>query len=172
MVEAAAEIAESVPGIDKVGVFVNQPLAKVKEIVKWCNLKYVQLHGDEDPEYCRAVEVPVIKGFRVDDSLSAALIRSFPVEYLLLDSFVPGQSGGTGVSFNWRRTKSMVGQLTRPVLVAGGLTTENVAEAIHVLKPAGVDVSGGVETNGEKDFEKIRRFIQTVRTATGSESNA
>ena len=164
-VETAAHIAGQTNGIDRVGVFVNQPLAEVKEIAERCRLDYVQLHGDETPEYCRAVGRPVIKAFRVGSGGNIGQIDDYQVDWVLLDSFVPGQAGGTGTTFDWRQTQAITSQIRQPFLVAGGLGPDNVQEAIRILRPAGVDVSGGVETDGVKDTEKIRRFITAAKEA-------
>lgn len=153
-------------------MFVNQPLQQVQEIADCCRLDYVQLHGDETPEYCRLINRPVIKAFRVGNNFNAAKIEAYQVDWLLLDSFVAGQAGGTGVAFDWQRTRELIRPIEKPILVAGGLTPENVAEAIRILTPRGVDVSGGVETNGIKDSEKIRRFITAARAAQEGKDNA
>jgi len=158
-IHLAAAIARQVSDVCKVGVFVNQQLAEVREIVEYCRLDMVQLHGDETAQYCQAVGRPVIKAFRAGGGLMAAQMTDYPADWLLLDSYVPGQPGGTGQTFDWRQAQAVVARLKQPVLVAGGLTADNVSEAIRVLQPAGVDVSGGVETDGVKDEEKIRRFI-------------
>jgi len=162
-VDQAALIAAQVPDIGKVGVFVNQPLAEVKEIAEKCCLSYVQLHGEESPEYCCQVGVPVIKGVSVGDGFDAGEVNRYQVEYVLLDTYMAGQSGGTGASFDWQKAKEVIGDIKRPFFVAGGLNSGNVQEAIRLLHPEGVDVSGGVETQGEKDVEKIRLFIETVK---------
>jgi phosphoribosylanthranilate isomerase len=164
-VKTAAEIGRTVTGIAKTGVFVNQPLAEVQQIARECRLDYVQLHGDEPPEYCRAVGVPVIKAFRIGPDFCSQAITAYQPNFLLFDSYVPGQAGGTGVPFNWQQTKELCGSVKIPVIIAGGLTPENVAEAIGILKPAGVDVSGGVETEGRKDAAKIMQFITAARRA-------
>lgn len=169
-VPAAVNIARKVAGIGKVGVFVDQPLAVVQEIAELCGLDYVQLHGKETPEYCRQIKTPVIKALRVDDHFNPALLKDYQVDWLLLDSFVPGQVGGTGVAFDWRQTREAVGQIKTRFLLAGGLTQSNVTEAIRVLQPGGVDVSGGVESDGRKDVEKIGRFISAVKMAQGDEN--
>lgn len=88
---------------------------------------------------------------------------------LLIDSFVPGQAGGSGQSFDWREAATLGPRLARPFLAAGGLTADNVATAIGLLNPTGVDVSGGVETGGAKDPEKIRRFVAEVRAVGGGD---
>lgn len=169
---AAQKIARAVKGIGKVGVFVNAPLAEVQAIAGQCQLDFVQLHGDETPEYCRAVKHPVIKAVRIGSGFDIADIEAYNVDWVLLDSLVPGQYGGTGVAFAWHEAQTLRWRLKNRVMVAGGLTPENVGEAIRILSPDGVDVSGGVETNGTKDSEKIYRFIQAVRAAQRGGGNA
>lgn len=161
--EQAAAIGRQVAGIAKVGVFVNASLAEVKRIAALCALDYVQLHGEETPEYCRRLELPVIKAFRFNAECSAGQINQYKAAFALLDSYCPGQSGGTGLVFDWRQAQAVCRQIRMPVLAAGGLNAGNAAEAIALLQPAGVDVSGGVETNGVKDIDKIDQFIQAVR---------
>jgi phosphoribosylanthranilate isomerase len=165
----AKKIAEATPGIAKVGVFVNAPLGEVQEIAKECKLDFVQLHGDESPEYCRLVRYPVIKAVRVGLDFDPLGLGAYDVEWLLLDSFVPGQQGGTGTTFDWQQTQKVREQIKHPLFVAGGLTVENVGEAIRILTPQGIDVSGGVETNGSKDNEKIRQFLLAARREKGGE---
>lgn len=166
-VTQAAVIAQSVPKVGKVGVFVNSSLAEVQEIAEVCKLDFVQLHGEESPDYCRNVGVPVIKAFQVGADFAIHKISSYDVERILLDTLVVGQVGGTGKVFDWQQGTALIAQLQQPVLVAGGLTPDNVGEAIRLMKPQGVDVSGGVETVGSKDSEKIRQFIQAVRRNEG-----
>jgi phosphoribosylanthranilate isomerase len=163
-VAAAATIAAAVKGPGKVGVFVNQPLCEVLEIAERCRLDYLQLHGEESPDYCRALNRPTIRACRVGPDFSLSTDADYPADYLLLDSFVPGQPGGTGLTFDWHAVSLRIGRPRQKFLVAGGLTPENVAEAIRILNPDGVDVSGGVETDGVKDSGKIRRFIAAVRS--------
>lgn len=162
---AAASIAAQVAGVAKVGVFVDQPLAEVREIAELCGLDYIQLHGDEPPAYSLAVGRPVIKAFRYHPELDLAAVAAYPADLLLIDSFVPGQAGGSGQAFDWQAARSLGRRLARPFLVAGGLSADNVAEAINLMEPAGVDVSGGVEADGRKDPEKIRRFIRLAKAA-------
>ena len=164
-VASAAAIAAAVKGPGKVGVFVNQPLSEVLEIADYCRLDYLQLHGEESPDYCRALNRPVIRACRVGPDFTPATVADYPAEYLLLDSFVPGQPGGTGIPFDWHAVSLRIGRPRQQFLVAGGLTPENVSEAIRILNPDGVDVSGGVETDGVKDSNKIRRFIAAARSA-------
>jgi phosphoribosylanthranilate isomerase len=170
--EKAVEIGQQVKGVGKVGVFVNRPLKEVQEIAQCCQLDFVQLHGEETPDYCQSVGRPVIKAFRVGRDFSIEKCKAYPVEWILLDSFTPGQYGGTGITFNWQSIRSFASQLPSPVMIAGGLTPENIEEAIFTLSPKGIDVSGGVETNGKKDVEKIRKFIIAARKAEGRDCNA
>lgn len=166
-VQVAEKIACEVKGIGKVGVFVNTPLAEVQDIAKRCKLDFVQLHGNESPEYCNLVKVPVIKGVRVGPNFDVSELAAYQVEWILLDSFVPGQQGGTGMAFDWKLAKHLREQIKTPLFVAGGLTAENVGEAAGILSPQGIDVSGGVETNGSKDIEKIKKFLIAARKAKG-----
>ena len=161
----AAAISSSIIGPAKVGVFVDQPLNEVREIADHCRLDYIQLHGEESPEYSRSLNRPVIRACRIDSAFDPEQWATYPAEYLLFDSFVPGQAGGTGTAFDWRETCGRIRHSQQKFLVAGGLTPENVADAIRILNPDGVDVSGGVETDGVKDPDKIRKFIATARNA-------
>lgn len=153
-------------------MFVDAPLEEVNEVAHECRLDFVQLHGSESPEYCRKVKYPIIKAFRVEDTFIAADADQYKADYILCDSFVPGYSGGTGITFDWKKASNSLQLIKTPVLVAGGLTMENVTNAVSILKPAGVDVSGGVETGGLKDAEKIRQFIRAARAAQGGDGNA
>ena len=165
-VSLAAKIIAEAPKIGKVGIFADQPLKEVQEIANQCDLDFVQLHGNESPSYCQELQRPVIKAFRVGADFSNSSLQDYAsCAYLLFDSFVGGQSGGTGVPFDWNMAQNRIGRLQRRFLVAGGLNPENVANAIQTLQPDGVDVSGGVETNGAKDLDKIRRFIAAARLA-------
>ena len=163
--DTAAMISASMVGPAKVGVFVDQPLSEVREIADHCRLDYIQLHGGESPDYSRCLNRPVIRACRVDSAFDPEQWAAYPAEYLLFDSFVPGQAGGTGTAFDWRETCGRIRQSRHKFLVAGGLTPENVADAIRILNPDGVDVSGGVETAGVKNPDKIRKFIVAARTA-------
>lgn len=165
-VAQAAIIAAAFPALARVGVFVNQPLDEVQEIADQCNLDYIQLHGDESDAYCQSLHRPVIRALRVGPDFSAIhLAKCTHCSYALLDTLVPGQAGGTGVSFDWQTIRQRIGQTKIPFIVAGGLTPETVGTAIQRLQPDGVDVSGGVETAGRKDPEKIRQFIKAARQA-------
>ena len=159
--------------IDTVGVFVNMPATEVNNIAGSCNLDWVQLSGDESWEYCRQISRPVIKAIRIRQGQSpeqiladlatwAKILTSKKYLYLL-DSEVEGRYGGTGTTFDWALARQATKQ--SPVIIAGGLTPENVAEVIEMVAPWGVDVSSGVETGGVKDIAKIEAFIEAVRKA-------
>ena len=166
-VPAAEQMAHQVGGIGKVGVFVNAPLSEVNDIAKRCKLDFIQLHGDESPEYCKLVKGRVIKAVRVGANFDPSSLVAYDVEWLLFDSFVLGQQGGTGIAFDWQQAQALRQQIKVPLFVAGGLTAENVGDAVRVLTPEGIDVSGGVETNGSKDIEKIKQFIIAAHRAKG-----
>jgi phosphoribosylanthranilate isomerase len=122
----------------------------------------VQLHGDEEPQQCLDVNRRVIKALRVRDEASPTGFDSWPVSALLLDTWVAGAYGGTGESFNWDIAATVARQ--RSVILAGGLTPENVAEAVRRVQPYAVDVSSGVEAApGKKDPEKVKRFIASAK---------
>lgn len=154
-------IKELDENIKKVGVFLNAPTSKVNKIASDCQLDVLQFHGDENPLYCNSFNLQVWKAFRIKDLDDLNLFKNYYVSGLLLDTYVKGEYGGTGKSFHWEIAKD-IGK-HQFVILAGGLTSENVAEAIQMIHPKIVDVSSGVETNGQKDFEKMRNFIENVR---------
>lgn len=160
--EVAREIIRNLPPlVTKVGVFVDEKLATVCQIADYCGLDVVQLHGSESPQYCREVNRPVLKAVRVATASDLELMAGYQVQGFLLDTFVPGQQGGTGQTFPWHLAKE-AGKYG-PIIVAGGLNPENVQQALAEAEPYGVDVSSGVETNGLKDLTKIQNFINRVR---------
>lgn len=147
--------------IKTVGVFLNTPFEKVKEIAEYCNLDIIQLHGDESPEYCNAFDREVWKAFRIKDTNSIKNIDDYTTNGYLLDTYVKGEFGGTGETFNWDLVATLSSK--KQVILAGGLTESNINEAIQIVKPHVVDISSGVETNGYKDFYKMKKFIERVR---------
>jgi phosphoribosylanthranilate isomerase len=160
------ELARSIcsvlpPFVSRVGVFVNEPAALVEETASYCGLDTLQLHGDETPEYCRFLKYKVVKAFRVRDAASLEGIKRYQCAAVLLDSYVPGMPGGTGRCFDWSLARELA--LSMPVILAGGLSPENIRRAVDTVAPYAVDVSGGVETAGKKDLEKIRLFIQRAK---------
>ena len=161
----AAEIAEAVPNVKTVGVFVDAPLEFVRQTAKICGLSYVQLHGKESPAYAAAVKYPVIKAFRFGEDFSVAAANLYPADMILIDSWQPGAAGGTGSCFDWKAAQQEVQKLKKPCLIAGGLHAGNASTAVQMFWPQGLDVSGGVEENGEKSEEKIQSFMQAVQQA-------
>ncbi|MDQ0285691.1 phosphoribosylanthranilate isomerase [Desulfofundulus luciae] len=152
------------PFITRVGVFVDAPLEEVRAVAEYCGLDAIQLHGCESPDYCRALGRRVIKAFRVGDEIDPVELSGHPADAILLDTFVAGQRGGTGRPFDWQLAAGL--KLSRPLILAGGLTPENVGRAVVTVQPYGVDVSSGVEKDGQpgkKDPDKIRRFIAAAK---------
>lgn len=148
----AKEIANSLPtSLLKVGVFREEEIGEIKEIVDFVGLDAVQIYGDRDFPLGKGVKF--IKAFEVKRSLTLEEVLRFKADAFLFDS-----GGGKGVTFNWEKVKSW--QLPSPLILAGGLRPENVRRAIHEVKPYGVDVSSGVEKEvGVKDKKKVREFI-------------
>lgn len=167
--EKAKEIVTQLPPfIHYVGVFVDKDPVEIQEIIEYCGLSYVQLHGSEDAEYCQklaqaATPCKLIKAFRVGSQAVAADFTPYEdsVKGFLLDTYMEGQEGGTGRPFDWSIIESLKLQL--PVILAGGLKPENVAEAIRVVKPFAIDLNSGVEEEpGKKDLIKLRNVVEIV----------
>lgn len=148
------------PFVGRVGVFVNEARDTVRETAAACGLTVLQFHGDEDAGYCRGFALPVLKAVRMRPGTDLAVLARFPAAGFVLDSYDPLQAGGTGRTFSWELAAE---RPEVPVILAGGLTADNVTRAICQLRPYGVDVSSGVETGGRKDLNKIKSFIEAVR---------
>ena len=159
---AAGEISHLVK-CKKVGVFVNEDIKTVNEIIKIANLDYVQLHGNEDAKYASKIRKPVIKAWRYNDELNIRKADHFPCKINLLDSYVKGQAGGTGQTFNWHKAAVDTKKMSKPILIAGGISIENVQEVISIFQPYGVDVSGSLEIKGIKSVNKICEFLKIVK---------
>lgn len=158
-------ISQLPPFVQTVGLFVNEELNTVNEVADLCRLDLVQLHGDESADYCQQISRRVLKAFRVRSLTCLDPIRDYQVAGYLLDTFSPSFYGGTGTSFNWEIATEAVKRHQR-IILAGGLTPGNVAEAIRQVRPYGVDVSSGVEAGpGKKDREKVREFIRNAKEA-------
>jgi phosphoribosylanthranilate isomerase len=154
------------PKLLTVGVFVDEPLAKVKKALKVCRFDAVQLHGKESSAYCEALNVPVIKVIRMKGPASFRSYRGYPVAAFLLDTYNKNVPGGTGKTFQISWAKKASQGLTAPVLIAGGLTSENVRKSIKASGAFGVDVSSGVESSpGLKDPRKVSSFIRKAKSA-------
>ena len=173
-----ASLKQNKAAAEVVGVFVNARVGTVNRIAERCSLDWVQLSGDEPWEYCRELNHPVIKVIRVsrnkkaeqacrDLAYGTKLLKK-QKHIFMLDSSAREKYGGTGRKFDWKLAKPIAREF--PVIIAGGLTPGNVAEAIEIISPWGVDVSTGVETKGVKDMDKIRKFIEAVRGADGNQT--
>lgn len=158
--DTARDIVEAVPAhVPVVGVFVDAPLEEIVGIVAHTGIRVVQLHGDEPERYAAALKMPLLRAAGVDVALD-----SWPTATLLLDATSAAQRGGTGLRVDWE--KAAVVASRRKTVLAGGLTPDNVAEAIASVRPFGVDVSSGVEASpGRKDRDKVSRFLENARKA-------
>jgi len=161
--QAAQIIRRLPPFVTTVGLFVDVPLDTVHDIALLCGLDRVQLHGRETPEFCARVKRPVIKAFRIKHADSLADLPGYRVAAFLLDAYVEGAlPGGTGASFPWQLAAQA--KPYGPVILAGGLTPENIEAAITQIHPYGVDVSSGVEcVPGIKDHQKVREFVERAK---------
>lgn len=163
--QARAIIAGLPPFVTTVGLFVNASSCELNETLDALPLDLLQFHGDESPEACDGYHRPFIKALRVKpgDDIAAACRAYGKASGILLDAYVPGVPGGTGERFDW---SLIPGDLSRPIILAGGLDAGNVAQAIAQVRPYAVDVSGGVErSKGIKDHDKVRAFMRAVREA-------
>jgi phosphoribosylanthranilate isomerase len=160
--QAAAIVAALPEGVASVGVFVNETADAIERIADRVGLSMVQLHGDERPDEAAALKRPVVRALTLDDS---AACDDWPAETtFLIDAADRVRRGGTGQTVDWARAGELAAR--RRVILAGGLTAENVAEAIARVRPCGVDVSSGVEAApGVKDFNKVAAFLANARRA-------
>lgn len=161
--QARAIIAALPPFITTVGLFVNATRCELNEILEAVPLDLLQFHGDETPADCEGYHRPWIKALRVrpGDDLEASCKAYAKASGILLDTYVAGVPGGTGEAFDWSLIPA---KLSKPIILAGGLSADNVAQAIAQVRPYAVDVSGGVEqSKGIKDHRRIKAFMQAVR---------
>ncbi|MEP6821896.1 MAG: phosphoribosylanthranilate isomerase [Chthoniobacterales bacterium] len=170
--EAATRIAAPVrarfPRIKFVGIFVNQELEFVRRIALDLPLDAVQLHGEETPDYVREIDLPfVIKALRVGSGRTKVDAGSYSSHAILLDTWSGTSPGGTGETFPWSLAAAVRPQV-KYLILAGGLTSENVAAAIRAVRPDAVDACSGAEAApGQKDREKVRKFVENVRAVEG-----
>lgn len=160
--EKAAELKRLLsPSISAVGVFVNESVQTVANLLNTGTIDMAQLHGSEDADYLKRLrdmtDRPVIRAFCLKTPEDARAVQEYPSDYVLLDS-----GTGSGVSFDWQ----LAGTIHRPCFLAGGLDPDNVQEAIRFLHPYAVDVSSGIETDGKKDLKKMAAFVSAVRRST------
>jgi len=162
-IKQAVEIAKSLPAfVTKTALFVNPDVSYVESVLSQVDIDLIQFHGDEPADFCEQFSKPFIKAVRMQETTDLnALVGEFnQASGLLLDAYIPGIPGGTGEQFNWSWIPE---QLDLPVILAGGLTSDNVKQAIKIASPWAVDVSGGVEASkGVKSPEKIKQFMQQV----------
>ena len=165
----AKKIIENLPkNLKKVGVFVNEDINKIKNIVGYCNIDLAQLSGDEDRDYVlnlkNIVHKRVIKSFRIRNRDDIKNIKDYKLEYVMLDSFKKGLYGGTGTKFDLRLAKYIEYIDKRRLFLAGGLNAVNVKSAINNIRPYAVDVCSSIEDYpGKKDLEKMREFIEAAK---------
>jgi len=161
----AGRIIETVPAfVTTVGVFVNEAPEEINGILRHARIDIAQLHGEETPAECRRVEGRVMKAFRVRTRGVLERLDDFRVPTILLDAWVPGEYGGTGARFDWEIAREAA--RGRVLVLSGGLSPENVAGAVRAVRPFGVDVSSGVEADGDprrKDAGKIRMFVKEAK---------
>ncbi len=158
---AGSIIKKLPPSIEKVGVFVNESPDRINNIIENTGLTTVQLHGEELPEFMKAIKAPVIRAVRIRDKDDIKIMVQYSVTAFLLDSFTQNY-GGSGRRFDW--DIAIEAKKFGRIILSGGLTPENVAEAIRIVQPWGVDVSSGVELKpGVKDREKVREFIKNAK---------
>ena len=164
--EQAKAISAALPQhVMRVGVFVNAEEAFVHQALTECMLNILQFHGDETPEECSRYPVMTLKAFRVQGEETLAQLEAYPSAGYLLDAYVKDALGGTGATFNWDLAVRAQ-EFGKPIFLAGGLTPENVAEAVRKVQPFGVDVSSGVEIEpGRKDAEQMRTFVAAAKGA-------
>ena len=164
--EKAEEVSKSImawPHVKKVGVFVNPSHDEVRKAFEACGLDLAQLHGDEPPEFCKTLQYPYIRAFPArSEAWLLEQVSAYPKEAIIVDSFSQSERGGSGKVFPWSIART-VSSLGYQVVLAGGLHCDNVHQAVMQSGAVGVDVSSGVETNGQKDPDKIRRFIKSVK---------
>lgn len=161
--EQAAGIINRLPAmIDVAGVFVNRTLEETRDITSHCQLDWIQLHGDENPEFCRWLaydSVKMMKAFRIKDADDLKQVDDFFTDAVLLDAYDPQRYGGTGLTFDW----NIIGDITKRVFLAGGINPDNAAAAIE-LGVYGIDVCSGIESRpGQKDHKKMKQLFDNIR---------
>lgn len=163
--ETAKNIISALPPfITTIGVFVNESKLEIERIIRYVGLNIVQLHGNEPPDACQ-LNRKVIKAIRVKDLTDLEPLKRYNVSAFLLDTYSPHTMGGTGQIFNW--DIAVEAKKFGRIILAGGLNHENIEEAIKWVRPYGIDVATGVESNkkGEKDHKKLKLFIEKAREA-------
>jgi phosphoribosylanthranilate isomerase len=171
--EAAGEILRAwereQPGVplpvQRVGVFVNADKTLIEEAVRLAGLTMLQLHGEEDPDFCNKFQLPVIKALRIKDRGIVELVGSYATPYILLEPYLKGKYGGTGVQADWQLAAELVQTFPeKRFFLAGGLGPEIIQAAVSMVRPFAVDASSALESSpGVKDPQKLKAFIEAVR---------
>lgn len=162
-IQTARSIITQLPkGLKKVGVFVNPTREMIEKTVSETGINIVQLHGSETPEFCKDLPYTTIKAFSVESIKDLNQIHRYPCEYVLLDGPKGKYYGGNGIAFDWSILSDFDFK-NKKVILAGGLNPQNVTAAVLETSPYMVDVSSGVETNGVKDLEKIKKFLSRAK---------
>jgi phosphoribosylanthranilate isomerase len=153
-------------GVRAIGVFVDETIQTLLEIVERCGLDAAQLHGDETPAYAATVRrrLPVIKAFKIDGKTGFSAAQAFDVDGYHVEPRVDGHLGGAGVALDWHKLQKQWDRRL-PLHLSGGLNPQNVGDAIAIVQPVAVDVSSGVERDGQQDVARIAAFIDAVRAA-------
>ena len=165
--EKARQIISKLPGfIDIAGVFVNESIEQIHEAQKLCQLDWVQLHGDEPPEFCKQFlshSVKVMKAIRVKDQNDVQSAEDYFTDAILLDAFDPEKYGCTGLNFDW----NIIGHINKRIFLAGGINPDNAAEAAE-LGVYGIDVCSGIEAEpAKKDHKKMKKLFENIRHLRG-----
>ena len=165
--EDAAKIIGALPAfIDVAGVFVNATVDEINETISGCHLDWIQLHGDETPEFCESfltLNVKTMKALRVRDSSDIDKAEEFYTDAILLDAFDPVRYGGTGLTFDW----NIVGHIGKRVFLAGGINPDNAVKAVE-LGVYGIDICSGIESEpGKKDHEKMKQLFENIQHLRG-----
>ena len=147
--------------VKNVGVFVNEQIENVHCIAQKLSLDFIQLHGDESPDYCNKMTRPVIKAFRVGDDFDFSILSKYQVHAFLFDTYQKGTPGGTGNVFNWELISNL--NIDSPIILSGGLNTDNIKKGIETVNPSAVDVNSGVESKpGVKDNVKMMELFGSL----------
>ena len=160
--KTSREISERLPeSTRKVGVFVNADVETINQTADAAGLDLVQLHGDESPELCRLIKLPVVKALRVGNSIPHEDYENYPVHSFLLDTYKRGMFGGTGDPFDWRIVTRM--ETETPIILSGGLNADNLLEGIDTARPDALDINSGVERSpGIKDESELRKVFRIL----------
>jgi phosphoribosylanthranilate isomerase len=160
------ERQEEMRPVQRVGVFLNASVEDIRATARQASLTMLQLHGNEDPDFCGQFELPVIKALRIQDRGIFDLVHSYGTPYILLEPYLPGKYGGTGVQANWQLASELVRTFPQKrFILAGGLGPDNVRAAVSAVRPFAVDASSALESRpGIKDRQKMKAFIAAVRS--------